>query len=338
MGRSEKRPDPRPSYAQELNYTGVYWNKGGKQSPYWQCKLWGKPTLGEGRGELTLGYFRANRADYIKAAKAWDRARIAKAYVLKELIHLLSPEAEKRGYKLNFARQNYQDVIDMLKGVEIPKNTDAVRALVKAVALEKPLPQPGSPATSHEAADSDEEVKLQDLITEKDASDEAEESPLPSVRRAAGQASGRRKRSDTPPEDTPAAKVQKRAPPRTVPTSVAAEVQRAQAAEELRRDLLEAELKIESLAEKCAGLERSNAGLERSNAGLERSNAGLEALVAELKDSKTELKRSKTELKRSNAQQQQQQERLVTHLEQFNAFVLEENEELRRLLSRADNQ
>ena len=46
------------------------------------------------------------------------------------------------------------------------------------------------------------------------------------------------------------------------------------------------------------------------------------------------MKDSKTELKRSNAQQ----ERLVTHLEQFNAFVLEENEELRRLLSRADNQ
>ena len=31
-------------------------------------------------------------------------------------------------------------------------------------------------------------------------------------------------------------------------------------------------------------------------------------------------------------------QRLLTHLEQFNAFVLEENEELRRLLSRADNQ
>ena len=100
--------------------------------------------------------------------------------------------------------------------------------------------------------------------------------------------------------------MQKRAPPRTAPASVAAEVQRAQATEELRRDLLQAELKIESLAEKCAGLE---------------------ALVAE-------LKRSKTVLKRSNAQQEQ----LVTHLEQFNAFVLEENEELRRLLSRADNQ
>ena len=184
--------------------------------------------------------------------------------------------------------------------MEIPKNTDAVRALVKAVALEDLLPQSGCPATSHEAADSDEEVKLQDLITnEKDASDEAEESPLPSVRRAAGQASGRRKRSDTPPEDTPKAKVQKRAPPRTVPAAVAAEVQQAHATEELRRDLQEAKLKNESLAEKCAGLE---------------------ALVTELKDSKTHLERS-------NA-----------HLERFNTFVLEENEELRQLLSHEDNQ
>jgi hypothetical protein len=40
--------------------------------------------------------------------------------------------------------------------VEIPKNTDAVRALVKAVALEEPLPQSGCPATSHEAADGDD--------------------------------------------------------------------------------------------------------------------------------------------------------------------------------------
>ena len=47
MGRSKTRPDPRPSYAQELNYTGVFWHKGGtpNQSPYWQSKLTGKPTL-----------------------------------------------------------------------------------------------------------------------------------------------------------------------------------------------------------------------------------------------------------------------------------------------------
>ena len=275
MGRSKTRPDPRPSYAQELNYTGLHWHKRkSQQSPFWQCTLSGRPTLG--KQELHLCCFRDDRADYIKAAKTWDRARIALACMRREKIHLLSPDAPKnQGRKLNFARQNYQDVIDMLKGVEIPTDTDAVRALIKAVALEEPLPQPGSPGTSHEAADSDEEVKVQDLITEKDASDEAEESPLPSVRRAAGQASGRRKRSDTPPEDTPAAKVQKRAPPRTVPASVAAEVQQqaamleelrqAQATEELRRDLLQAELKlkIESLAEKCAGLERSNAQRER---------------------------------------------------------------------------
>ena len=61
--------------------------------------------------------------------------------------------------------------------------------------------------------------------------------------------------------------MQKRAPPRTVPASVAEvqqqaamleELRQAQAAEELRRDRREAELKlkIESLAEKCAQQER----------------------------------------------------------------------------------
>ena len=315
MGRSKTRPDPRPSYAQELNYTGVYWKKGRttNHSPRWQCKLTGRSTLGKGEGRLLLGYFRDNRAEYIKAAKAWDRARIALAYVRKELIHLLSADARKEsGCKLNFARQNYKDVIQLLKGVEIPKNTDALRALIKAVALEKPLPQPGSPGTSHEAADSDEEVKVQDLITEKDASDEAEESPLPSVRRAAGQASGRRKRSDTPPEDTPAAKVQKRAPPRTVPTSVAAEVQQqaamleelrqAQATEELRRDRREAELKKQNevLLAKVDGLAAKVDGLAAKSAQQEKLSA--------------------------------QQERLIAHLERFNTHVLEENEELRGLL------
>ena len=246
---SQTRPDPRPSYAQELNFTGLQWDRrisppvrAGdlRHSPRWECTLWGGQTLGEWGGRLILGYFRDNLADYIKGAQTWDRARIAMACMRNEPIHLLSPDAPKnQGRKLNFARENYQDVIDMLKGVEIPTNTDAVCALIQAVAV-------------------------------KDASDDAEESPLPSVRRAAGQASGRRKRSDTPPEDTPAAKVQKRAPPRTVPASVAAEVQQqaamlelrqAQATEELRQDLLQAELKlkIESLAEKCAGLERSNA-------------------------------------------------------------------------------
>ena len=73
--------------------------------------------------------------------------------------------------------------------------------------------------------------------------------------------------------------------PSAEPAPAAAEAQRqVQATEALRPDLREAELKlkVESLAEKCAGLE---------------------ALVAELKDSKTELKRS-------NAQQ----ERVITHL------------------------
>ena len=75
-----------------------------------------------------------------------------------------------------------------------------------------------------------------------------------------------------------AAKVQKAMAPSAEPAPAAAEAQRqVQATEALRPDLREAELKlkIESLAEKCAGLE---------------------ALVAEVKDSKT------------------QQERVITHL------------------------
>ena len=94
------------------------------------------------------------------------------------------------------------------------------------------------------------------------------------------------------------------APP--YPFAGLADDEEVQATEELRRDLREAELEIESLTDKCAGLERSNAWLEWSNAGLERSNA--------------------------------QQKWLITHLERFNAFVLEENEELRRLLSPEDHQ
>ena len=53
----------------------------------------------------------------------------------------------------------------------------------------------------------------------------------------------------------------------------AAEAQRqVQATEALRRDLREAELKIESLAEKCAGLEALVAELKDSNAHLVRLN------------------------------------------------------------------
>ena len=88
MGRSEGRPDPRPSYAQALNYTGVTWRKvNTHRSPFWQCVLSGKPTLGkgEGQGKLHLASFRANRAEYAKAAKAWDRGRIALACILEEV-------------------------------------------------------------------------------------------------------------------------------------------------------------------------------------------------------------------------------------------------------------
>ena len=92
-------------------------------------------------------------------------------------------------------------------------------------------------------------------------------SPRPSARRG--------KRSLAPRVDTPAAKRPKAAPS-------AAQLQQAEALEELRGDLREAELKIDGLAAKSA-----------------------------------------------------QQERLIAHLERFNALVLEENEELRRLLANA---
>ena len=92
-------------------------------------------------------------------------------------------------------------------------------------------------------------------------------SPRPSARRG--------KRSLAPRVDTPAAKRAKAAPS-------AAQLQQAEALEELRGDLREAGLKIDGLAAKSA-----------------------------------------------------QQERLIAHLERFNALVLEENEELRRLLANA---
>ena len=66
--------------------------------------------------------------------------------------------------------------------------------------------------------------------------------------------------------------------PKAAPS--AAQLQQAEALEELRGDLRETELKIDGLAAKSA-----------------------------------------------------QQERLIAHLERFNALVLEENEELRRLLA-----
>merc|ERR1719181_1526809 len=90
-------------------------------------------------------------------------------------------------------------------------------------------------------------------------------SPRPATRRG--------KRGLAPRVDTPAAKRPK-APPS------AAQLQQAEALEELRGDLREAELNIDGLAAKSA-----------------------------------------------------QQERLIAHLERFNALVLEENEELRRLLA-----
>ena len=92
-------------------------------------------------------------------------------------------------------------------------------------------------------------------------------SPRPAARRG--------KRSLAPRVDTPAAKRPKAAPS-------AAQLQQAEALEELRGDLREAELKIDGLAAKNA-----------------------------------------------------KQERLIAHLERFNALVLEENEELRRLQANA---
>ena len=91
----------------------------------------------------------------------------------------------------------------------------------------------------------------------------------PSLRPAAGR--GKRRLASR--DDNPAAKRPKAAPS-------AAQLQQAEALEEVRGDLREAELKIDGLAAKNA-----------------------------------------------------QQERLIAHLERFNALVLEENEELRRLLA-----
>ena len=95
-----------------------------------------------------------------------------------------------------------------------------------------------------------------------------------------------------------AAKVQKAMAPSAEPAPAAAEAQRqVQATEALRPDLREAELKlkIESLAEKCAGLE---------------------ALVAEVKDSNAHLLADCDHKRTLIAQQQQllqQQQQLLAH-------------------------
>ena len=93
-----------------------------------------------------------------------------------------------------------------------------------------------------------------------------------------------------------AAKVQKAMAPSAEPAPAAAEAQRqVQATEALRPDLREAELKEQNevLLAKLDGLAAKADGLAAKSA---------------------------------------QQERLIAHLERFNAHVLEENEELRRLL------
>ena len=97
-----------------------------------------------GRGRLHLGHFRDDEDEYLEAAKVWDRARIALALFGAESIDLLRPDAAKNsGRRLNFGLENYRDVVELLKGVRVPESTEALRKLIRDVALEKPLPQLG---------------------------------------------------------------------------------------------------------------------------------------------------------------------------------------------------
>ena len=139
----------------------------------------------------------------------------------------------------------------------------------------------------------DEEVEIRKLAREGP--------PPPPLRPAAGQASRPKRSRPAARGDSKAAKRQK--PAQVQPQAAAiAELRQAQALEAQRRDLREAELKEQNevLLAKVDGLAAKVDGLAAKSAQQEKLSA--------------------------------QQERLIAHLERFNAQVLEENEELRRLL------
>ena len=246
-----------------------------------------------GKNNLFLGYF--DREDEEDAARMYDRGQIA---------YLGRNEVEFT----NFPLAEYSHELDWLEGLgvlEFKARLKAARKKLKkakkpatpeAVLQEAGLPSVPGPQQQHGATPmeaEDEEVEIRKLAREGP--------PPPPLRPAAGQASRPKRSRPAARGDSKAAKRQK--PAQVQPQAAAiAELRQAQALEAQRRDLREAELKEQNevLLAKVDGLAAKVDGLAAKSAQQEKLSA--------------------------------QQERLIAHLERFNAHVLEENEELRRLL------
>ena len=209
--------------------------------------------------KIYLGLF--DFEDEEDAARMYDRGQIA--YLGRG----------DRNLWTNFPVEEYSHELDWLEGLgvlDFAARLKAARKQLKAADWEVtadatlevakagqgqpsfPGPQQQHSASDDTAEDEDEEIEIRQLACEDS------DTPAWAPRLATGPASRRRrKRSPAPRDQQPAPKRQRSA----APTGEVQQQQQAAVVEDLRRDLREAELKIESLAEKCAGLERFNAHL-----------------------------------------------------------------------------
>ena len=245
-----------------------------------------------GKKNLRLGHF--DYEDEEDAARMYDRGQIA---------YLGRNEVEFP----NFLLAEYSHELDWLEGLGVIKFKERLKAARKklrkankpatpqAVLQEAGLPSvPGPQLGASPMEAEDEEVEIRKLAREG--------TPPPPLRPAAGQASRPKRSRPAARGDSKAAKRQKPAQVQPQPAAIAAELRQALALEAQRRDLREAELKEQNevLLAKVDGLAAKVDGLVAKSAQQEKLSA--------------------------------RQERLIAHLERFNAHVLEENEELRRLL------
>ena len=275
-------------------YRGVSWNKTKQR---WEVTMGASRV---GKNKIFLGYFAYE--DEEDAARMYDRGQIAylgrKAYVVAYEAGRRNPK-QKVAYP-NFPLAEYAHELDWLEGLGVIKFKARLKAARKRL---KKAKKPATPeAVLQEAGlPSVPGPQQQHGATPMEAEDEEieipklarEGTPPPPLRPAAGQASRPKRSRPAARGDSKA----KRHKPAQVPAQAAAiaELRQAQALEAQRRDLREAELKEQNevLLAKVDGLAAKSAQQEKLSA---------------------------------------QQERLIAHLERFNAHVLEENEELRRLL------